>query len=640
MRLRFDRSALLVAASTAFLLAGTAPVNADDPNTANVGKKIANVAFKDAAGKASSLYDLKDKKAIVVVFLSFDCPVSNSYSQPLADMATEFGKQGIEFVGLTVNQDETPAQVAKLARTFALPFPVYLDRNFAAADALKAEITPEAFVLDGGFVLRYRGRIDNSYFARLKKNQQITTNDLRQVLAEVVTGRPISVSATEAIGCFIPREEKAVVKAGTVTYHRDVLPILQNNCQLCHRPGEVGPFSLMTYRQAVNWASDIKDYTQRRIMPPWKPSEGPAFHNERKLSDKDLATLAAWVDGNTPEGDIKDAPPPKQFPAGWQLGKPDLVLTVSDDFQVGPSGRDVFRCFVLPTNLTEDKHVVAIEVRPGNPRIVHHSLLFIDTSGAGRKLEKQANEKPKKESDPHGPSEFDKGPGYSTSMGVGFLPTGALGGWAPGQMARHLPEGTGIRLPKGSDVVMQVHYHRNGRLEKDRTSIGIYFAKKTPERLFQGGVISGGFFFQIPAGAERHPLKGTVWATADCTLHSVMAHMHLLGKEIKVTMTPPDGAKQTLLGIKEWDYNWQETYFFKQPVQIKAGTRLDVEAIYDNSSKNPNNPYDPPRVVRFGEQTTDEMCFIFLGGVSGNRSQSLPLSMLGAPKPKKADETK
>jgi hypothetical protein len=221
-------------------------------------------------------------------------------------------------------------------------------------------------------------------------------------------------------------------------------------------------------------------------------------------------------------------------------------------------------------------------------------------------------------------------------MGVGFLPRGSLSGWAPGQMGRYLPEGTGIHLPKGSDVVMQVHYHRNGRLEKDRTSIGIYFAKKTPERTFQGGLISGGFFFAIPPGAERYPLKGSTTATADCTLHSIMAHMHMLGKEIKVTMTPPDGKMQTLLGIKEWEYNWQETYFFKEPVFVKAGTRLDVEAIYDNSSKNPNNPFDPPRRVTFGEQTTNEMCFIFLGGTSTGRGQRLPLTLLGGTKKKKA----
>ena len=197
---------------------------------------------------------------------------------------------------------------------------------------------------------------------------------------------------TKAVGCPIARNRE-VKKTGKVTYYRDVLPILQNSCQTCHRQGEVGPFELTTYKQAVNWAGDIKDYTQSRKMPPWKPTAGPAFHNERKLSDKDIATLAAWVKDGTPQGDPKDAPKPRQFTDGWQLGKPDLVLTVPEEFTVGASGPDAFRVFVLPTNLTEDKYVTAVEVKPGNPRIVHHTLNFFDHTGEARKLEQREKDR-------------------------------------------------------------------------------------------------------------------------------------------------------------------------------------------------------------------------------------------------------
>jgi hypothetical protein len=207
------------------------------------------------------------------------------------------------------------------------------------------------------------------------------------------------------------------------------------------------------------------------------------------------------------------------------------------------------------------------------------------------------------------------GPGYSVAMGVGFVPSGALGGWAPGQVARHLPPDTGYFLPKGSDVVLQVHYHRNGRVEKDRTQIGLYFAPKPIAKRYQSLVIRGQFFF-IPAGNADYKVKGTMWVGQDCTLHSVMPHMHMLGKEIKVTLTPPEGEAKTLVAIKDWDYNWQETYFFKEPIGVKAGTRFDVEAHYDNSANNPRNPFNPPRLAKFGEQTTDEMCFVFLGATS------------------------
>src|SRR5262245_60352450 len=339
---------MLVACVAAAL--GIQPVPAQDkvPSTARLQTKIPNLTFRDDQGKARSLYDLKDQKAIVIVFLSFECPVSNGYCPLLIDMAKEYGKHGVSFLGLTTNDDDSPAQVAKHAKEFNPNFPVYQDAKFVAADALAADFTPEVFVLDSDYRLRYRGRIDDSYSERLKKHQQVKSHDVRQVIGELLSGRPVSQSATLAIGCPIPRQASRVAKAGTVTYYRDVAPIVQNHCQTCHRPGEVGPFSLMTYKQAVNWADDIKTYTQKRIMPPWKPSQGVPFHNERRLPDKDIETLAAWVDCGTPAGDPKDAPAPRKFPEGWQLGKPDLILTPGAEFTLGPDGRDVFRCFVLP----------------------------------------------------------------------------------------------------------------------------------------------------------------------------------------------------------------------------------------------------------------------------------------------------
>jgi hypothetical protein len=203
-------------------------------------------------------------------------------------------------------------------------------------------------------------------------------------------------------------------------------------------------------------------------------------------------------------------------------------------------------------------------------------------------------------------------------MGVGFIPTdlttfGNLGGWAPGQRARQLPEGYGYRLLKGSDVILQVHYHRNGRVEKDRTMLGLYFAKDSSKvRPFKNAIIPGRFFI-IPAGVEKYRVKGSIDCLEDGTLQSVMPHMHMLGKQIKVTMTPPGGQPQTLIDIQDWDYNWQETYFLQKPIAFKKDTKFNVEAVYDNSSKNPNNPFKPPQWVRFGEQTDNEMCFVFLG---------------------------
>lgn len=578
---------------------------------AKLGQKIADVNFADRTGKTVALSSLQGKKATVVVFLSFECPISTSYSPVLADLAKRYADQGVAFVGICCTDGQTAESVAKTAEEFKLGFPAFCDAQGAAVAAFKAEKTPEAFVLDHNAVLRYRGRIDDGYAARLKKNLQIKNHDLTAALDEVVAGKPVSRPIAEVIGCPIGVERK-IQRDGAVTYYRDVAPILQARCQECHRPGQVGPFSLMTYKQAVNWADDIKDYASSRQMPPWKISAGIAFHNDRRLPEKEIATLAAWVDGGTPEGNSKDAPPPAKFVDGWQLGKPDLILSVNDEFVLGPGGRDLFRVFVLPTHLTEDRFVVAYEVRPGNPRVVHHTLNFIDTTGAGRKLEKSAAAKEKNKK----PGDFDRGPGYSVAMGVGFFPQGGLGGWAPGQRPNQLPDGYGFRLPKNSDLVVQVHYHRDGRVERDHLQIGIYFAKKTAGmKVYKGGVIAGRFL-AIPPGNPNFKITGSTTVEHECVLHSIMPHMHLLGRQIKVTMTPPGEKKRDLLAINSWDYNWQETYFLEKPMPLKVGTVIEVEAIYDNSDRNPNNPNSPPRYVTFGEQTTNEMCFVFLGATS------------------------
>jgi peroxiredoxin len=597
------------------------------PITDRLNKQIDNVTFTDAAGKASTLKDHAGKTATVVVFLSFHCPVSNSYAATLTQLHKSYGEKGVRFVAVVPTDD--PAEwVAKKAAAFEYPFPVFSDAKLNVAEAFKAAVTPEAFVLDHNLVLRYRGRIDNQYHARLKKNTAVTSHDLKDAIEALVAGKDVATPATTAIGCHIePRERK--VTSDAVTYHRDVLPILQKNCQGCHRPGDVGPFALMTYKDAVNWSVDIVHYTSNREMPPWKPTGGVEFKNARSLTLRELDALAAWEKAGCPEGDPKDAPAPVKFTSGWQLGEPDLVLEVPEEFHVGAAGKDEFRCFVLPTGLTEDKYVVAYEVRPGNAAVVHHTLNYFDTTGNGRRL--QEKEAARKKT----PDEQDRGPGYSVSMGIGFLPlragprpgvppVGSLGGWAPGQMGTRLPAGSGMLLPKESDLILQVHYHRTGKPERDRTKVGLHFAKKPVEKPWNTGMLWGmsPLLSFIPAGKEGHVEKGSGWLSADATIYSVMPHMHLLGKSVKVTMTPPGGEAKLLLEVKDWDYNWQETYWLAKPLEAEAGTRFDIEAVFDNSDRNPNNPSHPPKPVRYGEQTTNEMLFGFFGMVPAGKDRA------------------
>jgi hypothetical protein len=261
---------------------------------------------------------------------------------------------------------------------------------------------------------------------------------------------------------------------------------------------------------------------------------------------------------------------------------------------------------VLPTGLTEDKSVVAVEVRPGNPRVVHHVLNFIDTSGRGRALD-----------------EKDPAPGYNSGPGgVGFLPSGALGGWAPGNMPRFLPKGIGRSLPKNSDLVIQMHYHKTGKPEDDQTSIGIYFAKEPVTKAVKTFPLTN-LRIDIPANEPRHQISQSVTLPFASTVIAITPHMHLLGKEMKVTATFPDGKSSTMVWIKDWDYRWQDTYIYKEPLVLPKGTKLDLVAYFDNSAGNALNPNNPPKRVTFGEETTDEMCFAFLEYVTDGPSNPL-----------------
>jgi mono/diheme cytochrome c family protein len=388
----------------------------------------------------------------------------------------------------------------------------------------------------------------------------------------------------------------AVPPVPAVTFSRDVAPILQANCQECHRPGEIGPFSLLTYQDAQENGSLIKEYTQQRIMPPWKPVPGHGeFRNERRLTDEQIRTLAAWVDADMPEGDPKDLPPPRQFTQGWTLGEPDLALDAGEGYEVPAEGPDVYRNFVLPYQPDKDQWVTAVEVRPDRRSVVHHIIVYIDPLGQSRALDAA-----------------DPGLGFtSTGGGPGFAPVDGLGGWAPGNTPPFSPPGTAWKVPARARLVMQVHYHPNGEAQTDRTRIGIHFARE-PIRQQMRAFPLANLGLAIPPGEARHEERAALQLSTDVTLHAIAPHMHLLGREMKVTATLPDGSVKPLLWIQDWDFHWQETYLFKAPVRLPAGSRVDVTATYDNSEANPHNPNTPPQWVTWGEQTTDEMCICFL----------------------------
>lgn len=582
---------------------------------ASIGAKVDGFKLKDTTGKQRTLAEFSGKKAVVIVFMGTSCPISNAYSEPLTKMAAAYAEKGVQVLGVNANPGEDMPSITKHATDYRLGFPVLKDGEQALANKLAVRVTPEAFVLDAGRAVRYRGRLDNAYASRTKQRVQPDCAELRDVVDAVLAGKSVARPVTTAFGCALVRPEPSARNTtAKVTFHRDIAPILQARCQSCHRPGQVGPFSLLTYADARSWATEIKEFTGNRQMPPWKAEPGHGeFQDVRRMEDTEIAAIASWADAGAPEGNPKDAPAAKVWADGWALGKPDLVLAMPTEYSVAATGKDDFRCFVLPTGLTEDRDVVAVEVRPGNPKVLHHVLNFVDTKGAARKLDA---------SDPL--PGYDSGPG-----GVGFLPDGAIGGWAPGNMPRFMPQGMGRLLPKNSDLVIQVHYHKTGKPEVDKTTIGIYFAKE-PVKKYVRTIPLTNFRIDIPAGEPRHQVKQTMKLPFAATAIAITPHMHLLGKEMKVTATYPDGKTESLVFIKDWDYRWQDTYIYKEPKLLPKGTQLDLVAYFDNTSANALNPSNPPKRVTFGEETTDEMCFAFIEYVPDGDNAGKPGGLFGA----------
>lgn len=376
------------------------------------------------------------------------------------------------------------------------------------------------------------------------------------------------------------------------TFNHDIAPILYQNCATCHRPGEVAPFSLLTYQDAAKRAKQIASVTQSRFMPPWKAEPGyGSFKNERRLSDDQIAMLRDWAANGAPEGDPAQKPEPPKFTDGWQAGMPDQVFTMPAKYALAADGPDQYRCFVIPMNLDHDVYVKTFEFRPENRRVVHHAIVYSDPTGAARKL-------------------ATNGGSYSCFGGPRFAPVGLVGGWAPGGTAESAGPGMAVTVPKGTDLVLQIHYHPSGKAEQDQSSLGMTFGD--PPTVGRGLILLNSRAIRIPAGESHYVVKAGITVPEDVELLGITPHAHYLAKDMKVDARLPDGSVTHLIWIKDWDFNWQGQYRYSKPVNLPKGTRVELEYTYDNSAANPRNPSNPPVLVHWGEQTTDEMALAFL----------------------------
>jgi len=395
-----------------------------------------------------------------------------------------------------------------------------------------------------------------------------------------------------------------------LTFTRDVAPILFEHCAPCHRPGQSAPFSLLTYADAKKRAKQIGEVTARRWMPPWLPESALVpFADERRLTTNQIEAIQRWVARGAAEGDPADLPSPPKWTDGWQLGEPDLVLTMTEPYALPADGKDIYRCFVIPVALDQPRYVQAAEIRPGNPTVVHHAILQIDRTRASRRLDEQ-----------------DPEPGFSAGMSAGKaqLPEGHFIGWTPGKVTSKGSAGLAWRLAPGADLVLQLHMRPSGKTEQLRASVGLYFADQLP-RLASHALVLRSKWIEVPAGAREFPIEKSCVLPVDVQALRIYPHAHYLGKEMKVTATRPGAPPRVLLHIKNWDFNWQDEYRFADAQFLPKGTRLSFRYTYDNSSDNPRNPFHPPKRVVYGQNSTDEMAELMLQVVPSRAADLEPL---------------
>ena len=581
-------------------IAGTgAPIYAAE--MVDAGKTISNNAplhGSDVHGKSYALNNQPTVQLTAVVFMSVDCPISNKYVPELNRLAKlAAANENVQFFGVISDPTVSLAKAAAFAKEYDLAFPLLFDATGELAARLVPTITPEAMLLDRSGRIVYRGRIDDRFIDLRKQNPEVKTHDLEDAAKALLAGKAPAVAKTQAVGCYFEAWGKDFPVPKIVTYNRDIAPILNANCVQCHRDGEIAPFSLMTYQTAAKHARQIARVTDERLMPPWKAQPGFGhFAEERRLSDREIATIAAWAKADAPAGDPADLPPPPVFTSEWVLGKPDVEAVMTEAFPVPAEGRDAYRVFSIPIDVPEDKYIIAFQFKPGATAVVHHALLYLDDKHQARELAKAST---------------DGLPGYQSFGGVKFRPSGSIGVWAPGATPYFLPDGVGKPIHKGTDVVMQVHYHPNGKPHIDKSKLAIYFAKKPVTKIAVSFMLSNGAIDIPPGEAHYNRVAMLGPLPADVTLMGVGPHMHLVGKKMKVIATLPDHTIVPLINITDWDFRWQDQYRFAEPIKLPKGTLVSLEAEYDNSTNNPDNPSNPPKRVRRGEQTTDEMCICF-----------------------------
>lgn len=413
------------------------------------------------------------------------------------------------------------------------------------------------------------------------------------LLAFTLVGNSMAAAQNEAPAQSGVPSGTGDVTEHNVTFSKDIAPLMYRACSQCHHPGQAAPFSLLSYEDARKRAKQLADVTAKKIMPPWlpMPTEHP-FMDRRVLSPLEIDMFQRWSELGAPEGDPTQTPPPPVFTSEWKLGEPDLVLEMPEDFEIYAEGDDIYHNFVLPVSIPDGKFLKALEFRPSNRAVVHHALICLDSSGFGRRSDARTKEQ--------------GFPGMRAGYQMQFLLPYALGSFP-----RPFPDGVTVPVPPNSDLVMLMHFHPTGKPEKERSRLGLYLTDTPPTRFmteipipFAFGLNSG---MDIPAGEKHYVLKESFTIPAEVEVVGYVPHAHSLCFDMKARAYLPDGKLMDLLWIPHWDFNWQEQYRYETPLHLPANTRIEIEYTYDNSADNPTNPNNPPKRMKWGHNTTDEM---------------------------------
>ncbi|MDB4676638.1 redoxin domain-containing protein [bacterium] len=546
-------------------------------STAKSQSPIQDISLEGIQGGTVTLSRDPSVQFHVICFLGTECPMARSYGPKLQRFSESYREQGVEFIGVMSNIQDSLEEARDYANDLNLTFPIGKDRDFAVADSLGATRTPEVFVVDRAGQTRYQGRIDNQYSPGITRSKT-TSNDLTDAIDALLLGEIPENTVTEAVGCIIGRGSQKPVDF-SVTYCKQISRVLQRNCVECHRAGEIGPFSLEEYEEVVGWGETCLEVVELGRMPPWHANtQHLVFANQRNMPPRDKELLKQWVEAGMPFGDTEDLPARMARTNGWRLPRePDLVLPMSNrDIDIPAEGTVEYQYFVVDPKFSEDQWITAAQVQPGNTAVVHHCIVFV------------------------------RPPDGSSINQNGFLSA-----YVPGQIHSPLPQGYAQRIPAGSRLVFQMHYTTNGKPQRDRTQIGMIFAK--PESVTHEVMTVGGFEqgFEIPPGAPNHSVESRIpWFPTDGHLLSITPHMHLRGKAFRFSAIGQNKTR-TLLEVPNYDFNWQHNYELAEPLPLSDFDSLQFISTFDNSDQNPYNP-DPKATVWWGDQTWEEMSVVFL----------------------------